>query len=762
MIKKIIITITLIVFLLFIQSYVFSEVCSINTPFELTKVDLGCTTADECYFTFFNSTDKTSAFIDAESVCKTNYIIGNYYETYEQYRDCIEQAITSYIPSPSKIFYYSDLVFTKQSSCTNQKINLVLNVDLNFEMKNNTKDITLSGVDTLNTNNHDIDIFVNNNNKLGSATFDLDVPIVNISGTSLINMVSKTRFVCSSGFDDYIHDHITFKFKQLNVFKNSKLNFNMNIPQTFCAELNLPYTPYSGSIYFNGNTLINNGVLDLTLKSQNSQNGQVPYMCNGQKGSDANPAGNIFFILDNLDNNGNFDLNLIAGNGGFGGDGSYAGRTSCTVYWSHHPGPGGFGGAGGNIIFYINKILNNNNFNVNLLAGNGGKGANTGFDGGRASDYAKGGDGGAGGSIFFCQVGWSSDGFDCINPQYEFSQINNNGIFNFNAFTGKGNNGGSKNNHYEVGEVGNGGNGGSYNSNFKVDILKNTNIFNLNLEANKAGLKGVVGNNGVDGIPGYTQNIFIDYLINKSKKLQLILNSKKNVSANTSDLKINVLENGSYLPSKVSTISTLTEDNNSIISTTNRAININSGCYIKNPNSNFDYNTGKININSANKEDFSSFISQSIPSVFSLNEECSLCDYYDLTDEIMPVSTELKFSKTYSLYSNNEGIINANDLNIYYAKNNINFNKFINYNPFLKKELPVYTNKFIIIGELNPKLGIYEYKIEPANLKWYYDPLMNLSEKDIYCYYQNYRLVGTITSDTGNKSFDFPFTPIFK
>jgi hypothetical protein len=236
------------------------------------------------------------------------------------------------------------------------------------------------------------------------------------------------------------------------------------------------------------------------------------------------------------------------------------------------------------------------------------------------------------------------------------------------------------------------------------------------------------------------------------------------MSANTSDLKINVLENGSYLPSKVSTISTLTEDNNSIISTTNRAININSGCYIKNPNSNFDYNTGKININSANKEDFSSFISQSIPSVFSLNEECSLCDYYDLTDEVMPVSTGVKFSKIYYLYSNTSGTINTNDLDIFYAKNNPLFSKLTNatYNPYLKSNFPLYTNINSIEGELNDKLGIYEYKIEPANLKWYYDPLMNLSEKDIYCYYQNYRLVGTITSDTGNKSFDFPFTPIFK
>ncbi len=811
--KKIILTVVLVVLLLFVQSYVFSDSCSltVNSP-SLKVIPFGCV-GDECNFILFNSSDATSPSLDT---CLEG--CSNFYSP--QNIECAQACVDEYVPSPTDVSLTSNLSFTKSSCQENTKVNVLLGSNLKMEITSTTTSLKISGIDSLNTNGKNIDIFVNNNDKLGNATFTFDFNNLVVSKTSKIEMRTKERSYCVSWAEGdlvYIKEDLTFNFNNLIVLEGSALDLTVEAkkPTGICDP-----GRSGGSVYVDNNAIYNYGTLNILLKSADSGKGKTAPKCTGNNrtnsppahGVNAGNAGEVKFILDKIMNNGSLDLKIISGDGADGGNGSSSKRSSPDNCASRNlPGNGGNGGDGGHISFFIKDTIDNTQLlSINLLAGKGGLGGNTGFDGGSRKDEAKGGNGGYGGNIFFCNTVWDSqfNKLVCNNDFKQIGSINNSGILNINSLAGKGNDGGRKNNYPDESKAGNGGDGGSLLSNLDIGILNNIGNININLESNVHGLKGTI--NGFNGVSGVTKNVFIDYLINKTNNFNLVVNSKRLPDPNESDVVIQKLQTGSYLPFKVYTIlsssSTINYDNecmnecqenrlckesddneltctpeqlaeddliynsciNSCITynedgitgdTTNRKIKVNNACYIKKPSQNLDYLSGNISINLANQGEVQGFLPPSTN--YTQNAECSICDYYDFeSTAVFPTGSANKFSQTYTLFSSKQGTINANNLKIYYARNNSAFTKINNlYNPFTKENhLPLYTNKATISGVLNEKLNLYEYKLNLNNLEWYYDINMDLTGKDIFCYYQNYRIEGSIDGT----SFNFPFTPLFK
>ncbi|NCP72239.1 hypothetical protein GW835_02495 [archaeon] len=800
--KKIILTVILITFILLVQSYVFSASCNL-TPNQtsLRTLSLGCS-GDACDFVLIKSEDVSSQYNSCIDSCDPD----NYPENY---KTCMTDCYDSSINSTTDISLNSSLSFSKSSECSDKEINVSLAADINFEMLNETTSLSISGIDSLNTNGKDIIIFVNNNDKLGDATFRFDFSDLIISDTSKIIMTTKERTSITDsingGWDDWKRDGIKLYFNNLEILENASLDLNMYIPKNIfnvIDEIDMPRTSLAGGeLTFDGNLIVNNGNLNIYLKAQDSQDGRN-YIDSGNcfddpasQGGTVKEAGHIFFNLNYLENNGLLFSKMLSGNGGIGGNGSKA-QDGCR---GDPPGHGGRGGNAGDIFLYINNIDNTSNIDFNLIAGNAGPGGDTGFDGGNSREnFAIGGSGGNGGNIYFCKPIWNS-GFSCLINNY--NSLINKGNFNLVANTGFGNNGGNKNNHPDEGRAGDGGDGGSYLSSLTFDFIRNSGNLNIALETGYGGFKGTT-DGGEDGVGGRTPNFFINFLENSSENLNIFLNSKHEIGNLESDVIIDKLQNGSYLPSMIYTVFTdwtftpseecaiscqskfdscyhlpsacnrfldmclytcdkTTEDLETV--TQNRKIKINDACYVKQPSSALDYMTGFIYVNSANKDVFENLLPENVSSNLTNNSECVICDYYDFENlnEIFPTGSGNKFFKNYTLYSTVQGKINAGDLEIHYAKNDLSFTKINKlYNPFTKENnLPLYSNKQDITSSQEPNsLGLYEYNIDASNLEWYYDKEMDLSEKDLYCYNQNYRIEGKI----GTKIFNFPFTPLFK
>jgi hypothetical protein len=783
--KKIILTVILITFILLVQAYVFSASCNLSpNQSSLKTLSLGCS-GDACDFVLIKSDDVSSQYNSCIDSCDPVTYLANY-------KTCMTDCYESSINSTTDISLNNSLSFTKSSECSDKEINVSLAADINFEMLDETTSLSISGIDSLNTSGNDIIIFVNNNDKLGDATFRFYFSDLVISDTSKIIMTTKERTSITDsingGWDDWKRDGIKLYFNNLEILENASLDLNMYIPKNIfnvIDEIDMPRTSLAGGeLTFDGNSVVNNGNLNIYLKAQDSQDGRN-YIDSGNcfddpasQGGTVKEAGHIFFNLNNLENNGLLSSKMLSGNGGVGGNGSKA-QDGCR---GDPPGHGGKGGDAGNIFLYINNIDNTSNIDFNLIAGNAGPGGNTGFDGGDSREnFAIGGSGGNGGDIYFCKPIWNS-GFSCLINNY--NSLINKGNFNLVANTGFGNNGGNKNNHPDKGRAGDGGNGGSYLSSLKFDFIRNSGNLNIALETGYGGFKGTTAG-GEDGVGGRTSNVFIKFLENSSENLNIFLNSKHEIGNLESDVIIDKLQNGSYLPSKIYTVFTYkelvysdecinacgatscslsciqTEDIQTV--TQNRKIKINDACYVKQPSSALDYMTGFISVNSANKDAFENLLPENVSSNLTNNSECVICDYYDFENlnEIFPTDSGNKFFKNYTLYSTVKGKINAGDLKIHYAKNDPSFTKINKlYNPFTKQNnLPLYTNKQNITSSQEPNsLGLYEYNIDASNLEWYYDKEMNLSEKDIYCYNQNYIIEGKI----GTKTFNFPFTPLFK
>ncbi len=812
MIKKIILTIVLILFIIFIQSYVFSfETCNLSlrgTPVQETIIFQGCS-GEDCYFYILKTSDVYSSLDSCVSSCPTDFFDG--------YNSCVNSCISQNTnPNPLSIKKSNDLVFN--NTCSDKKINLELGADLELEIKEQKQEFKIQGIDSLISNGKDITLSVLNTNESFNKKFDLSLDLV-VKGFTELNVKEDVLIL-----NKETNNTVEVKLKDVIIKENSTLDFKysgttyedvyFDFP-TIGEVLMNPGTAHSENFKLQLENIKNEGTFNLDIKTGNGKVGNPGSTghLDGRRGGD---SGDVEIIIDEINNLKELNFNLSTGNAGPGGKGLDQKKSKPYVGDIGH---GGFGGDAGNLSFNVNTIINNKNskLELKLTPGNGGDGGDTGRDRGKASGTSNtvhGGFGGNGGSINISQI----------------AKVINNGTFNLSLDAGEGGNGGRKHQHTNDGYKGKGGNaGGINNGDINIKLLENNHIFNIDVKDGFFGYKGLTGQDQPNGNLNETLNLRFDYLINRTKDMKInLITYKENINSN--QLFIKTLQTGSYLPQEVKTenlpyikerdskiqqceddkyqcldddgvcedcctlysgedcisynqeclngipecsacisnYNICLEDLSDVEYTEqnldNRSILVQDSCYIQKPPSNLNYTTKAVTIKSANQDDFKDRIPSNINKTLTDNPNCSLCDYYDLKEiNIMPDNTGYKFSKDYVLYSTFPGQINQNNLFIFYSKNNSEFTKIPSLNPFVVAPYDaLYKNKEVIVGEYNQTLGLYEYKVTGEVLEWYYDPLMNLSDKELYCYYQNYRLDGTITSDNGSKSFNFPFTPIFR
>lgn len=483
-------------------------------------------------------------------------------------------------------------------------------------------------------------------------------------------------------------------------------------------------------------------------------------------------SGYVNLKINNIQNYGFIDIDLKTGNGGDGQ--SFSGGDTGTIH------DGGFsagdGDNSGDLNFSIKQIENYNNLKISLETGKGGKGGYSEKDEGPQDETYNGGNGGNAGNIFISNI----------------DKITNYKSIIFNATAGDGGSGGVQraenyDDHCKDGHNGDGGHGGNIS-----DIKINTFLNKLNSSEFKLNIKnGALGdvdispdgtcapeNSASFGIPGKIGDITIDFLENKSSNgfeitsnfnftnhqydLAVIATSNNGydgednggnilplpyLNLKLSDIKINYLSNGSYLPKTISAGTPIVDDEYF-----NNNISI-KGCYINPTKVDFDIKE-YIRIEATNSDVIS-----------MLNSEFDLTSNYCPHCEVMPLDdSQNRYTRDYSLFSNIDGTINVGDLKVYYS-NPLNQSKYYTKRTD-NKQLPVYTNKNPISGVFNQKTNNYEYKIKPEDLIYYShtpeDDIDELNQEDyLFCYGQEYILDGKITSDGGTiKNFNFPFVPL--
>lgn len=496
----------------------------------------------------------------------------------------------------------------------------------------------------------------------------------------------------------------------------------------------------------------------------------------------AGDSGDLKFQIIDLKNNGKTTIDLQTGIGGKGANGD--GADNDDLIDNDGPDMGDHAGNSGSINFNITNIENNNQLNINLKTGDGGTGGNSVIDlctGAAIDEPINGGDGGNAGDITISKI----------------EQIKNFGELTLEISGGNGGYAGSQRAERDwacdFGHNGSGGNGGSI-SDLNIGILQNklyNSVFNLKINSGTLGKVTLLpdscaddpNNNGGKedtsfGFPGNIGNINIDFLENNSANDFEII-SNFNFTPNDydlaiaatnnggidgidngadmpsiallspylrlSDITINYLRNGSYLPKKIYAYTTI--ENYSFF---NNDLRID-GCYISPTTVNYDIKDDVI-IVATNPE-----------SISVLNSNFDLTYRFCPHCEIMPLDdTQNRYTRDYSLYSNTNGIVNIGDLNIHYSNpldQSIYYTKRTD-----DKQLPVYTNKNPISGEWNPKINSYEYKIKPEDLNYYsHTPeedidLLN-QEDNLFCYGQEYIINGKINAGA-IKPFNFPFVPL--
>jgi len=804
-IKKVILTIVLIFFLLFIQSYVFANTCSLSVgQSDLKVIKLG-ETESKADFRVYKNSDIGSGFNSCESDCSSGF--------YDQYRACIVGCISENTNEPlNDISLTNNLSFTS-NSCGSKEINLELGSNLNFEMKNNTTSLSISGIDSLNTNGKDIKVdILNTDNEQDKV---ISFPKLVVSGESSFTFFEKE--LTSTQLVSFLGKQATVEvnFDNLEVLENSYFNFTYNGRNIQNYDETYIYNNqywragnHSSNFYINFKDIENNGNLDFFLKTGNAQKGHRGIKYRGflgitpsshfpeNDGKNGGYSGSLTILFNNIINHGNFNLN---GQTGLGGEGGKGFDQSTAAPNTGQVGNGADGGHSGYINFDFKNIENYSSLSINLKPGKGGQGGDTGDDAGSSGYTSNDRDGGNGGHA------------GNLNLPSDIESIKNLGNLKLTFHAGDGGNGGRKVNHISDGKKGKGGNAGEITNNVKFSFIENHSNLEINFLDGLFGYKGLTGENNSDGsFSGNELNIIIDYMINTSQNAIFKVNTYKEEVASNKII-INNLQNASFFPNILDTSNKIylkQRNNESIVcqdeyntcldpacdedddecedenpntpefcqeeydvcianistnpgdlsqeNLNNREIIINNSCYLQIP-SGLNYKTSRLHLKSSETINLSG-----IPITFTLNQNCSICDYYDFVnyEEIMPVGTSEKFKKTYSLFStNNAGVIPAGELKINYTKVNPT-SVITHYNPFTKVgNLPVYVNKDPITPTINQKLGLFEYIIEPSNLSWYYDKDMVLSEKDIFCYYQNYRIQGQTESGF---YFNFPFTPIFK
>jgi len=751
-VKKIFLNLIILVSIIYLSSYLFASVCTLGTP------PVGVVVAGDPSLT------STTAIFDV-----------------------IQQGP----------FIRNDLVFTP-TGCTGLSVYVRLNNNFLFEIAGAKSNLKISGIDGVILNNTNITIkdtslLINSKGahaSLGSPTinellsyFDFDVNEIIANGNSSIKYLEdSSNQVCI-----WINSKIKLKFDNLIIYENGTLDLqitagNHSITSNWCSHANFDGDGDSGyysmdlinssNVVLEGKNILNEGTLNLTVQGGNGYAGYTPpegvdSLWGGLGGN----GGDVILDLDEINNFGTITtFDIIGGDSGRGGNGMTPPQDRPGV----SPGRGGNGGIGGVSIININNGIYNFSdlslVNLNLLAGNGGRGGDSGFDRGvdngnycigtneNDTENQCGGWGGPGGNIFISSLG----------------SLFNKGTLNISATAGNGNNGGEKVNHECYGLNGNGGNAGSI---YGMDIGLGNDIDITNLINNgsldftlKSGINGNYIGDGCweiekNGNLGSISRLDINYFDNQVKEGLIVLKDTQltaeryadyvsNIGATyphynmdsyipyPGDIIIRNLKSGSYTPEK-------TEINQEDMLTRNRKIVI-AGCNV-NENSEVTLKSKENYIIVSNPYGFTV---NATPNPFlKFYENCIPCDNSNLLGAD-------RISDVYSIYSTIEGTIDSKDLNIYYTDSEGNILALNN--PFFANK-PLYTNQYSIAGVFDKKTGLYKYEIRPENLLWYDNPEYidnyTLSIADApYCAGQQYFIEGKIDGHP----FEFPFIPLFK
>jgi len=668
-------------------------------------------------------------------------------------------------------------------------------------------------ISTINLNSNIVIGYVTNNIKSYHNIFGMDIPIIRFigGGTFNINVIdSQERNMCGTA------THLTLKYNTIIIEEGTAVNLKIipkdasvigiekyNKSVTGCYGLGQVeddsngnveryYPTYGGNANLLGNRIENNGTLNITLQGAKGGDGlHFPNCgtvgsgllgtvgsgllisvtdcdndllvcdsadntdeskCFGADGGRGGYGGYAQFSLNDLVNNGSLDINLNSGDGGIGGKGI----NQSSDHKQHGVlGTGGNGGNGGESVFDVTNIYNTKDasLNISLTAGNGSIGGKAGYDEtelnndgeckdtyielcqGELSDTINAGDGGYGGNIRL----------DPINYIY------NSGSFTFSAQTGNGGDGGEMRHddirNYEcyancdVTPHGAGGNAGNVATIDDYTVISNLNIAFLNNQSKNFTVNINGGTNGKGHIGKYEDITFPG--------------SGNGILGSVNGIDLGILKSGSILPTSFSF-------NDDIYVLDYEFPFHVKGCYVKDPD-NFD-------IFKLDK-----YISYKQLSGFDINI-LSYCPYCDAVTNVSDIDEEndlknnpYRISDTYDLYSDINGIIDVNNLKIYYAQNNSPFLLSV---PFpVDVNTPVYSNIKEIIPTYNEDLNLYVYEINQKNLQLM-DPIYWLdydhinysldSSDNLYCMAQQYYIEGTITKDNVSIPFNFPFTPIFK
>ncbi|MDD4220855.1 MAG: hypothetical protein PHR48_00565 [Candidatus ainarchaeum sp.] len=778
----------IIISFIFLSSFISADLCELEssqiTPQNAQLYNLGCDSSNQnCYFALISfpqsSQNNISNFGTCESACSDGNVLC--YET------CADDVLT-----PNLLSFSNILEISKNSACEGKNTTLILTSNIVLNIIGQDYDGNFSFGGTLRTNGHDVRIYVANddlakNNSLDMHTkfkFGIEDSKIILNKGSNITMDEEPRGTnaCSSlskerkyGVSLFLSDVVV---EENNIDNPSEIkviakvdddNPNICNPGDQSEEGNFGDIIKGGSSSLYFSSITNYGNLNIDVIAANGNKGYSwGKEYKGKLGGFGGYGGSVFLLpitnTNLIENYLNLNLNLKSGNGGLAGQGSESiGNTGSVGF-------GGNGGNSGNIdfnVFEINNYSIDSNLNISIISGNGGNGGDSGVDHGGepTANFAHGGNGGNSSHIF-----WRNN-----------TSVYNEGILDLNITAGNGGNGGKKIYHCDKKRsyAGNGGNAGTV-AEIIFDNITNTfeSKFNLDVATGKKGLitekKESCIQNAVDGSPGRLYDLDIDYLDNKSKDLEIKMVSEDDLrnfncdSYNYSNININYLQTRSYLPKTLHTVNvdkTRTSGYNSEC----RQININ-GCYVD-TTSNVNYFTDKLNLSVTNNLDMDNIFRNQI-AIGSKDIDYKYCPYCDI---ISLDNSSFRISQEYSLYSDKQGTIKANDLNIYYAYDSLNWDpstwssEYSNFNGIFKinvknQKLPIYTNTEDIIPVYDDDLGLYEYKVTKDNLRWNYDPEYTFRENDyLYCAGQPYVLRGTlIVPFQSQKFFKIPFTPIFK
>ena len=311
--------------------------------------------------------------------------------------------------SNTLLFDNKNLVF-KTSNCGSKLVNVNSLINLNFEktiptsvnklfIKNASAQNKIHSLTLVGKNIMFHSSILDPNYTPESSALDItDINLIKLTKNSYIDVNEETNPRCNPGIDFYYTYGVKLEFNYIEISEDANSYIKIKSGKTYQGSCYYLMQGYPAALV--GEGLINNSNdFNMFIIGGDSSDGYTPGGTGDVQGGTALSGGTATIYLNNFSNNGLANLEIRGGFGGNGGTGQEASGVNEPV------GNGGWGGVGGNVIYKINNLENNidANFNVNLISGNGGKGGDSGFDHGgpNQTDYAAAESGNNGGTIYF-------------------------------------------------------------------------------------------------------------------------------------------------------------------------------------------------------------------------------------------------------------------------------------------------------------------------------------------------------------------------